>query len=763
MRTKILTGLYVGDRSDCRAVGEDWTVIHACKHHCYVNKVGQPSKDAPNYLSYQEGAHLYLNLIDPKLPLFQRKIFEDFLTFARNEWPSGRPMLIHCSLGKSRAPTLALLFLAKVLCKIRNTSFDDAWIDFELLTKQTYTPGEGIELWMREHWHELTGGKPLPSLNGAAEPVAGKQIKPASAKMPKTTEQWAALVTSQPLVHFSAATTIEDKEHHWISPDPNALQFDIDEAYTWCMDNNQPCRLIVLKPRQVGCSTKCAHTCYHHMRRFPSDMVVIGDKAERTKKVYGIFNDIAGHDGWATKWKSDYQFDTIKGKFTFTDGGEGVVEHDTALDAKAGISGTRQVVWLTEAARYRKTNNLDKKVVTAVLNSLADVPKSLAIAESTAEGASGWYYEQWQGAVTLEERKRGAIGNGWIKIFAAWFEFAEHSLPKTSANSGYFKEELDDRERRGILLYKWTAEQIAWRRMAIASKCAGDARMFDQDYPEDAQSCFLASGRPRFDMDRLVKMEAKAKIKHGQAQLGAVERSETGVSFVPKKDGDTWLWMIEPPTFGHKYLAFLDPCTGAQNEGSPFPDAHAAGIWRAGYMDGKEWVKPRLVACIDVPNGCRWEDNLLAQRLKDLADLYGGCMIVPETGNGLGALNALQHVGATIYQREKMDAMYPGQRLRIAGWETSGGTRPIVVNALATAIAEDAIEVEYLPAISEFKTFVINDRGIARSKQGCHDDQVMGLAIGLQCIDYAKPLLPPQRFKPLEEDGPPEGMDRALS
>lgn len=767
MRKKILTGLYVGDIRDCLSVPDDWTVIHACKHPCHAGKCGErPDKNGPDYLSKRDGAHLYLNLIDPKAPLFQRKLFEEFLTFARNEWPSGRPMLIHCNRGESRAPMLCLLFLAKVLYKIRNTTFDDAWTDFQILIKEDFSPGEGIELWMREHWHELDGGPALPSLEGAStEPVSGNQIKPPV--MLRTLEECAALVVSQPLVHFSSYTTIEDKEHQWIEPDPNALQFDIDEAYTWCMENNQPCRLIILKPRQVGCSTKCAHTCYHHMRRFPSDMVVIGDKAERTKKVYGIFNDIAGHDQWAKKWNSDYHFDTIKGVFRFNDGGEGLVEHDTALDAKAGISGTRQVVWLTEAARYRKTNNLDKKVVTAVLNSLADVPKSLGIAESTAEGASGWYYEQWQGAVTLEERKRGAVGNGWIKIFAAWFEFVEHRLPRTANNSGYFKEKLDERELRGILLYKWTSEQIAWRRMAIASKCANDVRMFDQDFPEDAQSCFLASGRPRFDMDKLVKMEARAKILHDEAKFGAVERSDSGeVSFFPKndpnKDGAAWLWMIEPPSFGKKYIAFLDPCTGAQNEGSPFPDAHAAGVWRAGYQDGALWMKPRLVAAIDVPNGCRYEDNLLAQRLKDLADLYGGCMIVPETGNGLGALNALQHVGATIYQREKMDAMYPGQRLRIAGWETSGGTRPIVVNQLAAAIAEESIECEYLPAIAEWKVFMLNDRGIARAKSGCHDDWVMGPAIGLQCINYAKTLLPPQRFKPMPDQQVSE-MAAALS
>lgn len=772
MRKKLIDLLYVGSIVDCKAATDQgWAVVHACKNPCHAEKCGQrPDPEGPNYLCLLEGTNLYLNMIDPPLPMFKRRMFEDFLHFARQQWEAGRPMLIHCNKGQSRAPTLALLFMAKVLGKLRNTSFDDAWLDFEVFSGEPYTPGEGLELWMRAHWGELDGGQPLPSMAGASEAAQGRGMQPAGmaqapdAAMPADVDSNISIIRSIPLIHFSLFTRIEDKEHTWIKPEPNSLQFDIDEAYTWCMENNLPCRLIILKPRQVGCSTKCAHTCYHHIRRFKSDMVVIGDKAERTKKVFGIFNDISGHDGFAQRWDSEYHYDTLKGKFTYKDGSEGLVEHDTALDPKAGISGTRQIVWLTEAARYRKTNNLDKKVITAVLNSLANVPRSLGIAESTPEGASGWYYETFQGAVTLEDRKKGIVGNGWIKVFAPWFAFAEHCLKRTNANLSYFKDDLDARERRGILLYSWTAGQIAWRRMKIKKDCANDVRMFDQDFPEDPESCFLASGRPRFDMDKLTKFEARAKILHHTAEMGAVERSENGeVGFVPKTDGGAWLWMIERPKFGCRYLSFIDPCTGAQNEGSPFPDAHAAGVWRAGYMEENRWHKPRLVAAIDVPNGCRWEDSMISERLKDLADLYGGCMVVPETGNGLGVLYGLQQHKATVYERQKMDSMYPdGAGLRIAGWETTSDTRPIVVNALADAIAGETVEVEYLPAIHEWKTVVIKDRGKAEAKSGCHDDWAMGPAIGLQCLNYAKTLLPPQRFRTPSLDDERE-MDRALS
>lgn len=734
---------------DCAAAAADpdrWAVVHACKNPCHAGKCGQrPDPDGPDYFARQEGHNLYLNIIDPEAPLFNRRVFDAFLKFARAEWQEGRRLLIHCNKGESRAPTLALLFLSRVLYRISSETFDDAWDGFQqLLGEEVYRPSRGIETWMREHWSEFGNGPRLGSM-----PIAGERAAPLAAPIvPKLEGDIApSMVLANPLIHFAGFTEIEGKSHTWFKPVPNRLQFDIAEAYQYCVANNLPCRLIILKPRQVGCSTFCAEVCYHHMRRFKSDMIVMGDVAKRTEKVWSLFQDIPKHDSFA--WDSKIPVaNTEKTRFAYRDGSEGLVEHDTALDPKAGISGTRQVVWLTEAARYMKTSGRDKKVITAVLNSLPQLPNTLGLAESTAEGASGWFYENWQKAVTLEERKAGAIGNGWIKIFAPWFAFTEHSLERSAEYADYFTDELDVRERRGVELYGWNAAQIAWRRMKIANDCASDPRMFDQDFPEDAESCFLASGRPRFDMEALVPLEKAARVTHGLARKGVLERGpDGGVNFRAAGESEAWLWVAEEPTYGLAYEGFIDPCQGEQSEGSLFPDAHACGILRRGYQDERKVIhKTRLAAAIDVPTGCRWDDNIIAERAKMLMDWYGGCEIVPEIGNGLGVLNELRRAGCLIYQREKMDNLRPGVRLQVLGWETNRETRPIVVNAIGDAIRKRELDCSYQPAIGEMKTFVINDRGRAEAKSGCHDDWVLGIGIGLQCIERATVMQPPALF-----------------
>lgn len=753
MRVKVHSNLWYGDIEECHASDMD-AVMHCCKNPCHAAKHGQkPDKNAPFYLcdGFQENGreHMLLNMIDPPAPLFQIEQFEKALRWAREQLVAGRKLMLHCNEGKSRAPSMAIVIAAHLLGIIPNGSYREAVIEFENQTGIEYQPGKGIQIFLKENWEKLTK---TVQINRAMwdepeEPAEEEEVpEEVTARLPETEAEIRAFTKENVLYHFSAFTKIENKKNEWIQPTPNALQFDIADAYTWCIENFVPCRLIILKPRQVGCSTFCGELTYHHMRRFQQNMFIMGDVTQRTEAVYNLFNRIEKHDAFS--WDSLYKFDTKKGRFIYADKQIGKVKFGTANDPKAGISETRQVVWMTEAARYAKTGlRTDSNVITALLNSLANEPNTLGIAESTAEGAVGWFYGTYKGAVTLEERKSGKIGNGWIKVFAPWFDFPEHTIKRMVDTQDWFDGELNERERQGIAKFGWTAEQVAWRRRQIKQACNNDPRMFDQDFPEDAESCFLASGRPRFYQPGLIRLEEMAEKLHGLGRRGVLKRHKGKVIFEDAPEGEAWLWVAagEEPTPGREYVGAVDPCTGEQNEGSMFPDAHAFGILRRGYEDDeKAWRNDCLAAVIDIENGCRWEDNMLAEHIKLVLDWYGDCMIVPETGNGLGVLNALQGREARIYRRKKHDLMNPGKVLDIAGWETNNDTRGLWVGAIADAIKDETIDVTYLPAVRECQTFYINDRGKPEAKQGCHDDWVTMLGLLLRCKEYADRLPPPR-------------------
>lgn len=149
--------LFIGSEADCRGGDDKWAIVHACKIPCHQRAVGYkgslPSSHQ-NYLVLEKANDLYLNIIDPSAPLFMPPLFTSFLKFATSHWEKGKRILIHCNQGESRAPSLALLFLAKHRKEIADTSFDEAKLDFQTIYSY-YQPGQGILIYLRKHWSEF--------------------------------------------------------------------------------------------------------------------------------------------------------------------------------------------------------------------------------------------------------------------------------------------------------------------------------------------------------------------------------------------------------------------------------------------------------------------------------------------------------------------------------------------------------------------------------------------------------------------------------
>ena len=111
--------LFVGDQSTCLEGFDGFAVVHAWKSPCHQQAVGYRvalPHDDRYYLALETPHNLYLNLIDPPTPLFRVNSFRHFRSFAASWYlQAGHGLLIHCNQGQSRAPSLAMLFLAKDL------------------------------------------------------------------------------------------------------------------------------------------------------------------------------------------------------------------------------------------------------------------------------------------------------------------------------------------------------------------------------------------------------------------------------------------------------------------------------------------------------------------------------------------------------------------------------------------------------------------------------------------------------------------------
>jgi len=151
---KIFDRVYIGKDDECFTSRMGWVAVHACKSPCHQRAVGyKGSLPAihPNYLILETENNLFMNLIDRPVPLFQKESFDAFLKFAAKKHNDGKSLLIHCNQGESRAPSLAMLLLAKKLEIISSDSFQTASDEFIKLYPG-YNPGQGIKTFLNECW-----------------------------------------------------------------------------------------------------------------------------------------------------------------------------------------------------------------------------------------------------------------------------------------------------------------------------------------------------------------------------------------------------------------------------------------------------------------------------------------------------------------------------------------------------------------------------------------------------------------------------------
>ena len=113
---KVTDKLFIGTDYDCFHDNKsDWVVVHACKHPCHQTAVGYRGnlqRTHPNYLIFENGSHLFLNMVDMDIPL-SHEFTEPIVTIALNfieKQITTKNILVHCNLGQSRSPALVMLY-----------------------------------------------------------------------------------------------------------------------------------------------------------------------------------------------------------------------------------------------------------------------------------------------------------------------------------------------------------------------------------------------------------------------------------------------------------------------------------------------------------------------------------------------------------------------------------------------------------------------------------------------------------------------------
>lgn len=421
-------------------------------------------------------------------------------------------------------------------------------------------------------------------------------------------------------------------------------------------------RNIVLKARQLGLTTWTAARFFLRTITRPGTLTL--QVAHTQQAAEEIFRIIHRFYEWLPEFVRNgalatSQLNVRQMVFRELDSEYRVV---TAGDRNAGRGLTVQNLHCSELARWPG----DAAETLAGLRA-ALAPDAEVILESTPDGVGGCFHDEWQNA-----EMTGTVRH----FFPWWMESRYAARPVDPAT-------LTDEERALQTRVPLTLEQIGFRRQ-IRANFQGLAR---QEYAEDAESCFMASGDSYFE---IAAIDARL-----QSAREPVEREH---------NSELEIWLA--PQAGRQYLIAVDPAGGGSDgdysaiQVIDFATAMQCAEF-ASHMGGLE----------------------LAQYVVALARRYNDAWVVVERNNmGSGVLAYLE--ASCRYERLYREG---GQ----AGWLTSSLSRPAAVNKLSVALVNHAELIQSRRLLTECRTFVRLQNGKIGARSGAHDDRVMAMSIGL--------------------------------
>ena len=352
---------------------------------------------------------------------------------------------------------------------------------------------------------------------------------------------------------------------------------------------------------------------------------------------------------------------------------------ETAADPNAGRGLTIHHLHCSEVARWPRD-------VAETLASLraAVPPEGEIFLESTPAGAGGVFYDEWQHAPET----------GYVRHFYPWWWDPSYRRPLAIVN--FTEEECELIQKHGL-----DAGQIAFRR-EMRANFRNRAR---EEFAEDPESCFLASGECVFDSDIVA------------------ERLKQPPRIIDQADGG-------------RMLTFLPPVAGAAGAASK---SYIVGVDPAGGGTDGDYSCVQVIEqssgiqCAELRGHFSPQD--LAARVMVLAQRYNHALVAVERNNHGHAV--LAHL---TMQQGYLNLYKSGGQL---GWLTTPVSRPRMLENLGFLISQAPFMLQSPRLWEECRTFIRHPDGTCAAANGAHDDTVMAMAIA-QAVRGEVRIAPPR-------------------
>jgi hypothetical protein len=472
-------------------------------------------------------------------------------------------------------------------------------------------------------------------------------------------------------------------------------------------------RFVVVKARQQGLSTVISAWQYWWLsQRKAQKGLVMAHVAESTTTLFDMYHRIHSNVPKIVQPSTKYSSRT---ELVFS-------ELDSALRvATAGGKGVARgemlnVVHLSEVAFWPDT--FAQTNFNGLIQAVPDKPGTAAFLESTANGMTGVFYEQYKVAKSGE--------SGYELFFSAWVESDDYRDDSVPANFVRVPEE-DAVVELAKRLYGIDVdnEQLWWRRRKIA---LNGADMFKQEYPLTPEEAFISTGRPIFNPDYIVERLKTPKTPIKTMAVEEVYDHDTGKRLPLRKlrehpRGELKMYRERDEKETYTIGADVGMGLRAGVKGRP-SDPSVAQVLDSQLRQVAVWrgtVHPDVFADILVAIGYYFNEALL----------------VPERNNhGLVTCVELRDQQyPNLYLDVTEGTIEPDKETLNIGVFTSEKTKPLMIDKLRAFDRNKEIEINDKQTLEEMLTFVVTESGKMEAEGGAHDDCVMSLALAAYASD----------------------------
>lgn len=341
----------------------------------------------------------------------------------------------------------------------------------------------------------------------------------------------------------------------------------------------------------------------------------------------------------------------------------------------------------------------------------------IEIYESTANGYND-YQKMWDSGVH-------------INCFYEWWRTKEYRINFPN-----------DEEKQKFLDFipsknEWINQRLQWLQSEVGldaeqlywyfKKYEGylDKRMIKQEYPCSPQEAFLLSGANVFDTEKLLaRLQSITKpLKTGYFEYDYDGLTISNIKWVnDKTNGYINIYQLPNTPAVTKY------CIGGDTAGE-------GSDWFTGHvLDARTGVQ-----CAVLKH--EFDADQYTRQMYCLGMYYKQALIGIEANFDTYPIRELQRLGyPNQYIREQFDK-YTGKMEKRFGFKTTTITRPAIISKLKEVVRDHTETINDKDTLEELLTIIKNEKGKAEAPAGCHDDQMMGLAIAHEIkeqVDFSK-------------------------